>query len=118
MTELGPNAFFDLKTWERLEHGTIINESILENELQNEKDRLNDFLRKFIFDKYKHETAHSALRKTHSGYSLSRRFAKNLNMGCKRSWNVRIDINEKSAYLDTRCSCTQFLSLNPPAAKR
>ena len=109
LTELKLSAFYDLKKWKKLELGQLGNEDILE-ELKKEKDIISDFLRKFIFDKYKHDTIHSTLRKTYNGYSFNRKFAKYLSMGCKRNWNIRINISDKSAYLDTRCSCSQFIN--------
>ena len=102
------NVLFNLTVWKSLKYGQIIVKDSPE-EFQAEKDILNDYLREFIFNKYKYSTATYHIYKRTNGYSLKR--------CCKSYWYLNIDINKKSAHLEKKFMCEHKFFMCEPSSK-
>ena len=109
LSEIELRVFFDLLKWESLKNGNI-NSNDVSKEFQAEKDRINDHMHNYIFNKYKHNTHPSTLIKSSGGYIFSRICHKYYIDGCKTRWNFRINIKEKSACLNCSRMCNHVVS--------
>jgi len=94
LTELKLDLIFDVSIWESIKVSKISSTDI-SNEFKIEKDRLNDYMHKYIFDKNNYQTTTRNLMKTINGYTFSSE--------CKKQesrWTLRINVSDKSAHLN------------------
>ena len=106
LRELKLKVLFDLSEWKSLSMGCI-NSYDVTDEFKTEKNSLNDYMFKFIFQKYKQNTATFRLNKTASGYSLQRKCQ---SKDCRSVWSLRIDLKQKSSQLDCAFMCNHTAS--------
>ncbi len=109
LTELKLDLFFDMSIWESFKCKNIKNNEI-SDEFKIEKDLLNDFMHKYIFDKFKHLTVTNHLVKSINGYALSRECNKPRSEKCKSHWILRINVCDKSAHLKCKFMCNHIAS--------
>ncbi len=97
-------VIFDRSIWESFKIDHITNNDVSE-ELKTEKNLLNDFMCKYIFDKYKHRTTRNKYRRTNTGYTFNLRCNKYKTKKCKSLWILTINVSDKSAHLNCKFMC-------------
>jgi len=104
---------FDKVIWESIKVSKIHKNDISE-EFRIEKDLLNDFMHKYIYDKFKHQTIRYKLQRTNTGYTFTSRCNKYINEKCKSCWNLRINVTDESTHLYCKFRCNHITSLIDP----
>ena len=100
------HVLFDLEKWESIKCGSQISYNMMPKEFKLEKDLINDNMFRYIFEKYKHNTAAHTFQKTTTGYTFSRKCQKYQTKGCKNEWYLRINVYDKYARLERQHMCS------------